>query len=195
MAGGVVQRRGVPQAEAVAERFGQEDLGHPTELHEGIFPIAKVSRVDLPAMGGVAVAALAANRSMVQLFNPARSNTDLLIKRIWMSSLTDQTINLRTHDNALPNLAPFIGVMVRQEGTNQKGAVGQVRSLQGAAVGTTIGIWQVLANVLELVDFMVGDGEHFDGLILQPGRGVLLSPSVDDAVMRATFQWLEREIR
>jgi len=192
---GEVQRRGVPQAEAVAERFGQERLGTPTELADGILPIAKVARIDLPAMGAVTLAALAANRSMIQLRCPAGSNTDLQVKRIYVSSPTAVTINLRTHDNALPTLVSSSGVLVRQEGSNQVGVVGQVRTLRGSAVGGTIGIFEVLADDVQLIDFQVGDGEHFDGLILQPGRGILVSPAIDNIEIQATFHWLERQVR
>jgi len=192
---GEVQRRGVPQAEAVAERFGQATLGTPTELADGILPIAKVTRVDLPAMGAATLTALSANRSMIQLRCPAGSNTDLQVKRIWVSSPTAVTINLRTHDNPLTNLISNTAVLVRQEGTNQVGAIGQVRTLKGSAVGGTIGIFEVLADELHLIDFQVGDGEHFDGLILQPGRGILVSPVLDNIEIQATFHWLERQVR
>lgn len=191
---GVVQRRGVPQAEAVADRFGQQSLGAQTELLSGIVPVAKVARVDLPMIGGIGIGALAANRSMIQIFNPAGSNTDLLIKRIWVSSGTTGTLLLRTHDTALTNLATGTGSMVRQEGSSQVAPIGQIRSVQGAAVGTSIGVVKVIEDATLPLEFFLGDGEHFDGFVIQPGRGILISPDTDNRSLAATFEWLERQV-
>lgn len=192
MAEGTVQRRGVPQAEAVAERFGQEALGAPTELASGILPIAKVARVDRPSMGATNVSALAANRSMIQLLNPAGTNTDLLLKRIWASSSATGIMQLSTHDAALASLVTTVASMVRQEGS-QFAPVGQVRFAQGAVVGSQIGSLALTADTLEKFEFMTGDGDHFDGFVLQPGRGILVAPASDNVGMTATFEWLERQ--
>lgn len=193
MTQGIVQRRGVPQAEAVAERFGQGSLGAPTELLAGILPVAKVTRVDQPAMGGVEVGALAANRSMIQLFNPAGSNTDLLLKRLWISSGATGTVNLRTHDTALTNVSAFTASMIRLEGSNQIAPIGQIRSVQATAVGATMAFYRVITDVVLEINFILGDGEEFDGFVIQPGRGLLVAPGSDEQVMRATWEWLERQ--
>lgn len=193
MTQGVVQRRGVPQAEAVADRFGQEALGSPTELPAVIHSMAKVARVDLPAMGGTTVAALAANRSMIQLLNPAGSNTDLLIKRIWLSTNAAAVLGIRTHDAALTGLLTSLASLVRQEGTSQVAPIGQLRSQQGTSVGSSFAFVTVPANVTLPMEFLVGDGEHFDGAVLQPGRGILVAPNNDNFQITATFKWLERQ--
>lgn len=193
MAEGLVQRRGVPQAEALADRFGQQSLGAPTELPPLILPIAKVARVDLPCMGEGLMVALAANRSMVQLLNPAGSNTDLLVKRIWASAPANANIQVKTHDTALATLLTSLAALVRQEGTSQVAPIGQVRRTQGAAVGTTFALITVVSGVTESLNFDVGDGEEFDGIVLQPGRGILCDPGSDNVQMIATFHWLERQ--
>jgi len=191
---GVVQRRGVPQAEAVADRFGQQSLGAPTELFRGILPVAKVARVDLPSIGGIGVGGLAANRTMVQLFNPSGSNTDLMLKRIWVSSNTTGTLLLRTHDTALTTNQASKASMLRQEGTNQVQPIGQIRSVQGSAVGTSISFYKVIADTTFALEFRVGDGEHFDGFVIQPGRGILMLPDADDRSLTIVYQWLERQV-
>ena len=190
----VVQRRGVPQAEAVAERFGNESLGAPVEVLPGIIPVAKVTRVDIPMMGTTTVAALAANRSQIQLFNPAGSNTWLILKRMWVGTGGGTTLNLKTHDTALTTLASTIASMLRQEGSSQVAPVGQVRQVQGAAVGSQIGLAAIQANITEFFDFFTDDGEEFNGLVIQPGRGILVSPNADNVEMKAMFQWSERQV-
>jgi len=176
-----------------ADRFGQESLGSPVILPDFILPTAKVPRVDLPAMGGLTLAALAANRSMIQLFNPGGSNTDLLLKRIWGFTGAANALVLFTHDTALASLSTKSGALVRSEGTNQIAPVGQIRNAQASAVGTDIGSWTTLANTLVKLEFMTGDGDHFDGIVIQPGRGILIAPTDDNIEVRATFQWLERQ--
>ena len=193
MSEGVVQRRGVPQAEAVADRFGQGRLGAPTELPATIFPVAKVARVDIPMMGTATVVAVAANRSMVQLFNPVGSNTDLLVKRIWAACASVNTLGLFTHDTALLTLSPLSGSMVRQEGSNQVAPIGQVRSVAAAAVGSQIGAFTLIADTPDTFEFYTGDGDQFDGFVIQPGRGILMAPSGDNITLRTTYEWLERQ--
>lgn len=190
---GVVQRRGVPQVNVLAERFGQETLGAPVELPPFILPVAKVPRTDPPAMGGTAVGALAANRSMIQLLNPASSNTELLVKRIWASAGADATVNISTHDAPLATLATTRASMIRREGSNQTVPIGQIRHTKGAAVGSVTGFFFHEGQTGFTLDFSTGDGDHFDGFVLQPGRGILLDPGADNITMRATFEWLERQ--
>lgn len=187
-----VQRRGVPQAEAIAARFGQETLGSPTELASGILPSAKVTRVDWPMLGGVEVAALAANRSMIQLLNPAKSNTDVFLKRIWFSRSSAGAINIRTRNATLLTLATSSASLFRQEGTSQIAPIAQIRTAQSAAVGGNIATYELEADIMELITFEVGDGQEFDGFLLQPGRGFLVAPDADNIAIRATFHWLER---
>lgn len=192
MAEGQVQRRGVPQAQAIAERFGQEALGGSTELPPWIIPMAKTTRLDLPCMGHGLMAALAANRSMVQLFNPGDTNTDIYLQRLWCSSTADGNIQLKIHDTALTtNLSTNVALW-RREGTSQPRPVAQVRKVQGASVGTVFGLVEVLDNVSQLVDFRLGDGQQHDGLVLQPGRGILLNPGGDNLQINVMFHWLER---
>ena len=191
---GVVQRRGVPQADAVAERFGQDQLGGPVALPDFILPVAKVPRVDLPSIGGAVVAALAANRSIVQLFNPAGSNTHLLLKRIWASATSATTMRIKTHDTALADSHTTIAAMIRQEGTSQVAPLAQIRSVQGADVGSIVAFLNLEINVTEEFNFIVSDGEHFDGFVIEPGRGILVVPSGDNVGMKATWHWLERQV-
>lgn len=188
----LVQRRGVPQAQALAERFGQESLGASVDLPPSIFPAAKVTRVDYPAMAGVDVAGLAANRSNIQLLNPVGSGTDLIIKRVWASVNPTESITFRTHDTPLTTLISTVTSMVRQEGTSQVFPVGQLRTAQSAAVGSTVSFVQGLANDTLFFNFEFDDGEEFNGFVLQPGRGLLIAPNADNIRMRATWMWLER---
>lgn len=190
---GVVQRRGVPQSAVVAERFGQQSLGAPVLLFDGILPTAKTPRVDLPAMGALNVAAEAAKRSMIQLFNPAGSNTSLLLKRLWVSSGADSAIELKIHDAALASVATTTGSMVRQEGTSQDSPIARIRHDKAASVGSAIGSFEALTDVLLLLNFQTGDGDHFDGFVIEPGRGILVAPNADNISIRTTWQWLERQ--
>lgn len=191
-AGQNVQRRGVPQTEAVASRFGRDQLGAPVEILNVIIPVAKVTRVDQPAMGGTTVAALAANRSMIQLLNPAGSNTDLLVKRIWLSSNAAIVVGLRTHDAPLSGLLTSLGSMIRKEGS-QVSPIAQLRSEQGTSVGSNLAFFTLDTNTNLTLDLTVGDGEEFDGLVIQPGRGILLAPNNDNTQITGSFQWLERQ--
>lgn len=193
MAHGNVQRRGVPQAQVVAERFGQESLGAPVELPSRILPIAKVPRVDLPAMGTATVGPLAANRSMVQLMNPTGSNTDLILKRTWVSANAAASIQLSTHDTPLTDLETDTASLYRQEGSSQLQPVGQIRSVLGASVGDRFGSFRVPQDELELFEFDQGDGEHFDGIVISPGRGILMDPGADNVTIRVVLNWLERQ--
>lgn len=193
MAHEVVQRRGVPQAEQVAIRFGQESLGAPTFLPSFIQPIAKVAWVDRPAMGGLEVAALAANRSMIQLINPPGSGIDIYVKRLFVNLSAQGGFTLRTHNFNLTTLATTIAMMVRQRGATQFAPIGQIRSVQGAAVGGAFGSFGVLDDDPLELDFQIGDGQHFDGLVLQESRGILVAPDGDNLAIRATYHWVERQ--
>ena len=188
----MVQRRGVPQAEAVAARFGQETLGPPAEISSLIQPSAKVTWVDQPAMGGLNVGALAANRSMIQLINPSGTNTDLYIKRVWVSLAASGGFTVRIHNTALTTLSTSVNSMIRQEGSSQVFPVGQIRSVQGAVVGTAFGSWGDVAGSREPLALSGDDSQHFDGLILQPGRGILFAPDGDNLSIRVTYHWFER---
>jgi len=189
----VIQRRGGPQVEALQDRFGVRGAAEDTELIDAVLPVAVVPRLDNLCGGGAALAGVASERSMIQLFNPVGSGITIILHRFWYALATAGTFSIRMHNTALTTLATEIDVLNRTLG-NQPEPSGQVRTLAGTGVGTVSLQMRVTPANLSIPYELGRPGEDYKwaGLSLAEGRGVNLVPSVDNITATAAFLWSER---
>lgn len=189
----IIQRRGGPQVVALFDRFGVKTGPQDVDLIDAVLPTAAVPRLDNLCGGGEDVAADVGNRSLLQLFNPVDSGVVVIVHRLWISLTVAGTAGIRMHNTALATAGSSLDVFNRVVG-NQPEPSGQLRTLQGAAVGSTSLIWR-LDTANRSVEFDVsrlGDTQKFAGLSLQQGTGAVITPSADNVGMRGGFLWSER---
>ena len=135
------------------------------------------------AIGGDSVAALAANFSHVQLFNPASSSVNLVIEKISVTAgAANALVDLRSLTSALTTLSNNISNKLFKAST----PVGEIRTQQNAsALGILItplgatqeGLTEVFAGTLPF--------------ILPPSNGVLIVPQTANQAITVKFEWVE----
>ena len=188
-----IQRRGGVQLEALLKRFGIPVVLPGAELIDAVLPIASVPRLDNLCCGLGSVAALASNRSVNQILNPAKSNVRVTLIGFWCSTTAPGGIDLRMHN---PELGTPIGAtqVLRRVRGNQPEPSCQLFSTQGAGVGNTAMRWaQDIADRsywYSLARF--GDNQDASGLTLDETRGVVVYPDADNVGSIVTWLWSER---
>lgn len=188
-----IQRRGGPQVEALLRRFGVKNVPPGFEVIDTVLPVAEVTRLDNLCGGGIEIAGLAANRSIVQLFNPRGSGVILILHRVWVSLEVAGVTGLRTHDTPLATLVTSVGVLNRTRG-NQPQPSGEIRSAQSGSVGADVIPWRVAVadETIEIPLGRLGGDQSFVGPSLAEGRGFAMVPSADDVRAGVSFLWSER---
>lgn len=189
----LIQRRGGPQVQTLLERFGLRMAAQDVEIPEIVLPVASVPRLDNLCMGVAQVNPSVAERSLVQLFNPATSRVTVIIHRIWVALGAADEVSFRTNAIALADAETTLAVVNRKIG-NQPEPVALIRSLQGSASGSTVGIWR-LDTAARSVEFnlnRIADNQEFSGVSLARGRGFMIVPQADNIGNTVTFLWSER---
>lgn len=192
-----VQRRGGPQYEELEARFGVH--GANTEsatLEPTIQAVAFVPRLDNLCGGFAQVAASAAKRAIIQLFNPIDSGVLLILHRAWISRETPGSITLRAHNTPLTTLVTNSDVLSRTLG-NQPEPSGQMRTQVVAAVGDISLGWEldIALRSYEIDLTRLGDENRYAGPSLAEGRGLQFVPGTDDVDQTVTMMWSERVIQ
>lgn len=138
---------------------------------------------DLAYMDGTVVAALAANYSMCQLWNPAGSGVNVAIDRIWYAANVNLGLNFRTTTTALSTLVN----QVKNKRINGPAGLTQIRTEQAAAfVGSQWGghFYSPNANATTFWDFNYP-------LIIEPGNGLIAAPAAVNTSLQVMFEFLE----
>lgn len=188
-----IQRRGGAQFQRLLKRFGVSRTIVGAQVAEDVVVTASVPRLDLQCAGNASLAALAANRSMIQIFNPVGSGITVILHRLWTSLGAAGIVRLLTHNTALADAVTSLAVMERALG-NQAEPAAQLRSARAAAVGTVVQAWELdtASRSYEWDLSRFGGVYDFEGPSLAEGRGLLLSPSIDNLAMIIGFLWSER---
>jgi len=188
-----IQKRGGPQVEALATRFGiRRDA--ITGLEEVVFPVAVVGRKDVLCAAGATVAAVAAVRSMVMLLNPAGSGILTIIHDIYLNRTDAGTISISISNTALETANTTNIVTLERVVGNQPAPITQLFVGDQASQGTVImNIRTDGTGQMPHVDFR-RQGSEFDGIMLSPGRGILTNPSADNIGNTTSFLFSERLI-
>ena len=188
-----IQRRGGQQFQRLLRRFGVTRTIQGSQITDDVQAVAAVPRTDVQCSGNATLAALAANRSQIQLFNPAGSGVTVIVHRIWTSMATAGLVRLGNHDTALADTDSATAVMERTRG-NQPEPAAQLRTHRAAAVGSVVQVFELdIADRTyqwELSRF--GGVYDFEGPSLAEGRGFILSPSVDNLAFISGWLWTER---
>lgn len=190
-----IQRRGGPQFDALVKRFGVKTTGVPVELGEFILPVGEVPRLDVLCGGGDTIAAEAAKRSQVQLFNPPGSGVTVILHRIWIALSASEIVTLRMHNTALADAGAFTPLILNRTAGNQPQPSAQIRTLKDAGLGTIAMFWPMVVAGLDYREIhleRVGAVQVFEGPSLAEGRGFNIVPSADNIGLTATFEWSER---
>jgi len=187
----IIQRRGGPQFEALLRRFGIKSTPD-AEIADDITSVASVPRLDYPCMGRKLVTGTSADRSQVQVLNPANSGIISHVHRVWVASEAADTIELTMRDVAL--VTNDFGIVVwRPDGTQPNPAT-QFRSASATEVGTIFmtQACDIAARtyVVEL-DSAFGDYEH-PGVALDEGSGMVVQSGTDDLNLDVSIFWSER---
>lgn len=150
------------------------------------FPSATVETLNNQSfLGSASQAALAANFSHAQIFNPASSGKLVIIDRAFPTCVA-----------ATPNILGglFNTAMTTDAGANVKanknsGAVAPVAQMRGQTNGTQLGtVYPVtLRNIC--VDFVVFDPP----IVLEAGEGFHFVPTAVNVDMSCAFQWREKD--
>ncbi len=135
-------------------------------------------------IGGFYSTALAANLSMVQLFNPAASGKNLVLSQVEMSAkalcgfwISWYNAGLTTPQGTIAN--KFIGLA---------GNVGVIRTQQNATLlGTTLLYYHVLASSPQILRFS-------DPMVVPPGFGVHVSSDTVNIEVAGSFEWYEEAV-
>jgi len=184
-----IQKLAAPRWQKLLDRLGVSVGGsEPVELLNGVIATTPLPNTDLLCSGFGQLGATAAERSMIQLFNPASSPIDIIpvLAHVYNgTTATNKNCSLCSHDAALTTLSATVGPLTRPKG-NLQGINGEVRTLSGVSAGTTIGGMLASADDVDLVF------EFPEGSILEPGRGLLWRPNANQVAMAATWVWYER---
>jgi len=188
-----IQKRGGPQVEALATRFGVE-RNSITGLEEVAFPVVQVDRVDVLCCAGATVAAVSAVRSMVGLFNPAGSGIWTIIHEIWLERTTAGTISLAVTSALLETTNSTNIVVLERTTGNQPAPVTILTTGDQASVGTVVMNLRSGGDAtMPHINFR-RSGAQFDGIVLKPGRGIITNPSADNVGNTTSFLFSERLI-
>ena len=191
-----IQRRGGPQLASLLRRFGVQKRPPESQIYPDILPVAQVPRLDNLCGGTKRVTALAANRSLVQLFNPSGSGVVVVLHKLWISLGAAGRVSIRTHNIALADAATALGVLNRIRG-NQSEPSAQMRSLQGTSIGNDILAWplDVVDKPYEFNVQRMDDSQEFFGPSLSEGAGFTVTPSSDNVELSVSFLWSERIVQ
>jgi len=127
------------------------------------------------------VAALAANVSIVQLFNPVGSLVTVIVKLITVNIQVQVSGGVTLYNTALTTLVGN-GANLLNGGAN---SVAEVRTIQtGGALGTFIASYDLIANTP-----IVFGGDWL--VELGAGEGVTFQPGAVNFASRASFLWME----
>jgi len=137
--------------------------------------------------GGTSQAALAANNSHSQLFNPVNSGAIITLERIDLSTTIGQLIEYGLATVPLMNFTANHALRDTREGILTQ-PVGQVRDVQQPGSLPTLGM--LFATTDTNVTF---EGQR--GLfVLAPGTGLTLSTTTVNSTFRVTWLWRERAV-
>ena len=175
--------RGAPRWRRFLKNIGESTPRGAPLIADFILPVDQVPIVSESAIGGGSVAALAANRSLIQLLNPAANNYDLWVRYIGVQITAAALILLRHFDTALGTPITATRQMLNMWG-GERDTSATMHSDQGTAVGTTLAFMPVRDLFSEL---------HFDrgAFIMQPGQGILTAPNADNIGIHTTYIWEE----
>jgi len=156
--------------------------GRPApEVGDFIIPTSEVPIVSQTAAGGGSLAALAANRSKIQLLNPVGNGYDLWIRYVGCETDGTVLLTLNHHDTALGTLVTTAEMLHMK--TGQRDVSAQVRTNQGTPDGNTI--------MHFIIRSLVGEFFFDRGVfVLEPGQGILTQPQ-DNFANRTTYIWEE----
>jgi len=188
-----IQRRGGPQLESLLRRFGITVGAAGQQVTEGVVAVAPVPRLDVLCGGSKRLAALASNRSMVQLFNPVGSGVIATLHRIYVSVTTPAAVFLRKHNAALADAVTFIDVLNRELVIEPEPSC-LMKSLRGTAVGaTTLEFDLDTADRMEEIDLTrLGETQKYAGASLAEGLGFVIVTTTDNVGLLVNYIWSER---
>jgi len=138
-------------------------------------------------LGSTSQAALAANLSHSQLFNPVDSNTLITVERVDLSMPTGDLVEYVMAALPLTNssfTAVFRDTRLVAAGT----PVGQLRDVQQAAGLPTTG------NIFVPTDTPVTLQDKRGIFVLGPGSGVTFATTTVNRTFRMSYQWRERVV-
>lgn len=188
-----IQRRGGPQLASLLRRFGITRVLSGSQISEDVTAVAQVPRLDNLCGGNGDIAVLAANRSMVQLFNPVGSGVTVILHKVWVALTVPGRFTLRTSVVALADAITTLTVLNRRLG-NQPEPSAQMRSLRGTGVGGPDLSWTIdIADRSYEFDLQRLDAsQEFHGPSLAEGRGYTMVPDTDNVGAEVTYLWSER---
>lgn len=188
-----VQKRGVPQLETLLNRFGWRGPWQDTEIPPLLQMVAPVQRLDLLCAGYGNLAAVAANVSQIQLFNPAGSNITIICHRIGMGIEIAGDIQMAFHDTELTTLISGTSAALNRSPGTTPDPTGQIRHVNGAAVGTIFFRAPLdVADRFYWFDFERAGDYEYHGISLAPGRGLIVRDTNNDIDTLVQFEWSER---
>ncbi len=165
-----------------------------SEVLTELFPVVDVERVPSEllalmgtrvAWGRVIVAAVAAQNSRAQLFNPAGSGKLITVTRLYPRVTVLDAVEMGTLGVALANLSAVSRYRDSRFGTTLQ-PVGQLR--EDTNVGATPATFRFNAQITESLPI---DDEN-DIAVLSPGFGLVVSTASVNIGLVVSFMWRER---